>query len=116
MDGADSRLRGLRPLARGLQFNLIIDSEAGGKTPGRAFHERTLKMPEASPKAGDRPTRYVVPGPYPFPERVVPETAPYSMTALVKAVIQRLHDPAAAPGGGLTPSAPAGRIRNYSGT
>jgi hypothetical protein len=76
---------------RGLEFNLIINSEAGGKQSDRAFHERTLKMLEAYLAAGGRPTRYIVESWYEHPKAIVPEDEPHSLTALVKAVIERLQ-------------------------
>ncbi|NOY79648.1 MAG: hypothetical protein GXP31_01455 [Kiritimatiellaeota bacterium] len=75
---------------RGLEFNLIINSEKGGKTSDRAFYERTLRMLDAYVRVGGKPTRYIVQSWYKFPETIVPETAPYSMTALVKAVMEKL--------------------------
>lgn len=77
--------------ARGLEFNLIVNSEQGGKTSDQAFHDRTLKMVDAYVQAGGRPTRYIVQSWYAFPKRLVPETAPHSMTALVRAVMLKLH-------------------------
>ena len=77
--------------SRGLEFNLIVNSEAGGQKSEQAFHERTLKMVDAYVAAGGKPTRYVVQSWYPQPKTVVPETAAHSMTALVKAVILKLH-------------------------
>ena len=85
--------------SRGLEFNLIVNSERGGKTSDKAFCERTLKMIDAYVKAGGRPTRYVVQSWYPYPKAVVPESTGYSMAALVKAAMLRLH-PALARAGG----------------
>jgi len=92
------RIRAFEDFARahGLELNLIINSEKGGKTSDREFYERTLKMLDAYIQAGGKPTRYIVQSWYRFPETIVPETAPYSMTALVKAVLERL-DVAAEP-------------------
>jgi len=78
---------------QGLDFNLIINSEKGGKASDREFYERTLKMLDATLRAGGKPTRYIVQSWYRHPTVIVPETAPFSMTALVKAVLQRLHVP-----------------------
>lgn len=77
--------------SRGLEFNFIANSERGGQTSDRAFYERTLKMLDAYVAAGGRPTRYVIQSWYPFPKTLVPETAPHSMTALVRAAILKLH-------------------------
>ncbi len=88
-----ARIRAYEDFARsqGLEFNLIVNSEQGGKTSDRDFCERTLKMVEAYVEVGGRPTRYIVQSWYDFPKQVVPETAPHSMTALVKAVMAKLH-------------------------
>ena len=84
--------------SRGLEFNLIANSERGGNTSDEAFYERTLKMVDAYVAAGGRPTRYVIQSWYPFPKRLVPETAPHSMTALVRAAMLKLHPAAAVKG------------------
>jgi len=39
-------------------------------------------------QAGGRPTRWFVQSWYPHPKQIVPETAPHTMTALLKAVIE----------------------------
>ncbi|MFV1967434.1 MAG: hypothetical protein ACC628_18550 [Pirellulaceae bacterium] len=77
---------------RGLQFNLIINSEAGGKESDQAFYERTLKMFHTYHAAGGRPTRYFVQSWYEHPKEIVPEDEPHSLTALVRAVIQKLDE------------------------
>ncbi|MFZ5831777.1 MAG: creatininase family protein [Planctomycetota bacterium] len=74
---------------RGLKFNLIVNSQRGGKTSDELFHRETLQMVDAFLAAGGRPDRWFVQSWYPFPKQIVPESAPHSMTALVKAVIQR---------------------------
>ena len=76
--------------SKGLEFTLIANSEKGGKESGRAFHERTLKMVDAYRQAGGRPDRYMIQSWYPYPKKVAPETG-HSMTALVRAVILKLH-------------------------
>ena len=93
------RIRDYEDFARGsgLEFNLIANSEQGGKTSGRAFAERTLKMVDAYVKAGGKPTRYIIQSWYPHPTKVVPETEADTMTGLVKAVMLKLH-PELAPG------------------
>jgi len=77
--------------SRKLEFNFIANSEAGGKTSGVAFAERTLRMVDAYVKAGGKPTRYIIQSWYPHPVKVLPETDPDTMTGLVKAVILKLH-------------------------
>lgn len=86
--------------SRGLEFNLIVNSQEGGKVSDRAFFERTLKMLDAYTAAGGRPTRCIVQSWYTYPRAIVPEEEPYSMTALVKAVIERLDRRARAANGG----------------
>ncbi len=77
--------------ARGLQFNLIVNSEAGGKESDRAFSARTLKMLDMYLASGGRPTRYIVQSWYKHPKTIVPEDEPHSLTGLVKAVMERLQ-------------------------
>jgi len=87
------RIRDYEDFARanGLEFNFIANSEHGGKTSGKVFAERTLKMVDAYVKAGGKPTRYIIQSWYPHPVKAVPETQPDTMTGLVKAVILKLH-------------------------
>ncbi len=87
------RVRALEDYAKseGLQFNLIVNSEAGGKKSAKEFYERTLKMVDAYQAAGGKPTRYIVQSWYPNPRKIQPETAPHTMTALVKAVMLKVH-------------------------
>jgi creatinine amidohydrolase len=77
--------------AEGLDVNLIVNSERGGQQSDELFHRETLRMVDTYLKAGGHPTRWIVQTWYPYPKQIVPETAPHSMTALVKAVIQRLR-------------------------
>ena len=88
---ASSRLPRERGTQTGRPANsaLISNSEAGGKESDRAFFERTLKMVDLYGSAGGRPTRIIVQSWYAYPRTIVPEDEPYSMTALVKAVIER---------------------------
>jgi hypothetical protein len=87
------RVRTYEEFARehGLEFNLIINSEAGGKESDEAFYRRTLKMLDVYIAAGGRPTRYVVQSWYKHPEAVVPEDERFSLTALVKAVMKKVE-------------------------
>lgn len=82
--------------AEGLEVNLIVNSERGGHRSDELFHRETLQMVDTYLKAGGRPTRWIVQTWYPYPKQIVPETAPHSMTALVKAVVQRLRPELAA--------------------
>ena len=83
------RVRAYEDFAReqGLGFNLIVNSERGGHASDEAFYDETLKMVETYLKAGGRPNRWFVQSWYPHPTQIVPESAPHSLTALVKAVI-----------------------------
>jgi hypothetical protein len=77
--------------AEGLEVNLIVNSERGGQQSDELFCEETLRMVDTYLQAGGRPTRWFVQTWYPYPKRMVPETAPNTMTALVKAVIERVR-------------------------
>jgi creatinine amidohydrolase len=77
--------------AQGLEFNLIVNSERGGHESDERFYRETLQMVDTYRKAGGRPTRWFVQSWYPYPKQMVPETAPHTMTALVKAVIQQVR-------------------------
>jgi creatinine amidohydrolase len=98
--------------AEGLEVNLIVNSERGGQQSDERFHRETLQMVDTYLKAGGRPTRWIVQTWYPHPKQIVPESAPYSMTSLIKAVIQKLR-PELAPDARSGPSDP---IRLDSGT
>jgi creatinine amidohydrolase len=93
------RVRSYEDLARkqGLEFNLIVNSERGGHESDERFCRETLQMVDLYRQAGGRPTRWFVQSWYPHPEQMVPETAPHSMTALVKAVIEQVGSGAATP-------------------
>lgn len=74
----------------GWEFNLIVNSETGGKESDKRFFEETLDMVARYQKTGGRPNRYFVQSWYDHPRSIVPATAQYSMTALTKAIMQRL--------------------------
>jgi creatinine amidohydrolase len=80
---------------RGLEFNLIVNSERGGNESDELFYRETLQMVDTYRKAGGRPARWLVQSWYPHPKQIEPETAPHSMTALVKAVIEKVQAGAA---------------------
>lgn len=86
------RVRAYEDFAReqGLEFNLIVNSERGGQESDERYGRETLAMVDLYRQAGGRPTRWFVQSWYPYPKQIVPETAPHSMTALVKAVIERV--------------------------
>jgi len=73
------------------EFNLIVNSEAGGKESDERFFEDTLDMVARYQKSGGRPSRYFVQSWYKHPLKIVPASAPYSMTALAKAVVMQLQ-------------------------
>ncbi len=75
----------------GWEFNLILNSEGGGKTSDRRFHEDTLNMIALYQRAGGRPARYFVQSWYEHPQSIVPCTEPFSMTALAQEVMKRLE-------------------------
>lgn len=86
------RIRELEDITRskGLKFQLIINSEQGGMTSDKAFYENTLKYLDAYRAAGGKPDIYIVESWYKYPIAVTPETKPYSMTALVKKIIEKV--------------------------
>jgi len=84
----------------GLEVNLIVNSERGGQESDERFCRETLQMVETYLHAGGRPTRWFVQTWYPHPKQIVPESAPNTMTGLVKAVIERVRANSEAPGTG----------------
>jgi hypothetical protein len=100
-----ARVRSYEDFAReqGLTFNLIVNSERGGNESDERFFLETLRMVDTYQHAGGRPTRWFVQSWYPFPQQMLPETAPPGMTALVKAVIERVR-------GESQPLMPADRV------
>lgn len=88
-----ARVRAYEEFCRenGWEFNLIVNSEIGGKESDKRFFEDTLDMVDRYQKAGGRPRRYFVQSWYKYPSEIVPETAPYSMTALTKAILLKLQ-------------------------
>jgi hypothetical protein len=88
-----ARVRSYEDFAReqGLTFNLIVNSQRGGQESDERFFRETLQMVDTYQRAGGRPTRWFVQSWYPHPQQMLPETAPPSMTALVKAVMERVR-------------------------
>jgi hypothetical protein len=62
------------------------------------FGRETLQMVDLYRQAGGRPTRWFAQSWYLHPMQIVPETATHTMTALLKAVIERVG-PGARAGG-----------------
>lgn len=91
------RVRDYEDFARrqGLKFNLIVNSERGGQQSDELFCRETLQMVDTYLEAGGRPDRWFVQSWYPHPKRIVPESAPHTMTGLLKAVIERTNAQAA---------------------
>jgi len=90
----------LRRLAKVLKDNGIkVAVECGGTlgfaplddTNGEKSAEIELRKIDRFYQADGKPTRYVIQSWYPHPKTTVPETAPHTMTALVKASMLRLH-------------------------
>jgi hypothetical protein len=94
-----ARVRSYEDFAReqGLTFNLIVNSQRGGQESDERFFRETLRMVDAYQRAGGRPTRWFVQSWYPHPKQMLPEAAPHSMTAVVKAVIERVRGEASQP-------------------
>ncbi len=76
--------------SQGLEFNLIINTEAGARGSDERFCRETLQYLDAYRAAGGSPKRYFVQTWMQHPKNVVPETAPHTMTALAKEVIKRV--------------------------
>jgi hypothetical protein len=87
-----------RARAEKLDVNLIVNSERGGQQSDELFCRETLQMVDAYLAAGGRPTRWLVQTWYPYPKRMAPESDPFTMTGLAKAVIEKV--------GGQRPTAP----------
>ena len=89
-----ARVRAYEDFCRenGLEFNLIINSEAGGKASDRLFFEKTLDMVSRYRKAGGKPDRYFIQSWYKHPTKIVPESEPYSMTSLAKAILTQVGE------------------------
>jgi len=88
-----ARVRRYEDFARsaGLKFNLIANSEAGGRESDESFYNNTLRMVDTYIKAGGRPDRWFIQSWYEHPVQVVPESAKFSMTALIKAAVRRIE-------------------------
>jgi len=76
--------------SQGLDFNLILNCEAGAKEPSERFCKDTLAYIAAYRAPGGSPKRYIVQTWMKHPDRVVPETEPYTLTWLAAEVIRRV--------------------------
>ncbi|MBI4243651.1 MAG: hypothetical protein HY606_06135 [Planctomycetes bacterium] len=83
------RIKDLEAIAKnnGLKFSVIFNSEKGGFQFDALFYEDTLKFIEVYEKSGGDPDIYMIQSWYKHPSDVVPEEQVYSMTNLVKEVI-----------------------------
>ncbi len=80
-------------LDRGLEFNLIINSQRGGKQSAEAFCKDTLAYFELVRRQfKHQPRRFIVQSWYPYPERVLPPDEPYTMTWLTGEIKRRLEE------------------------
>ncbi len=84
--------------AEGLEVNLIVNSERGGQESDERFCRETLEMVDTYKRAGGHPARWFVQTWYPYPKGIVPETAPNTLTALVKLVIEHVQLPSTGAG------------------
>ena len=104
-----ARVRAYEDAARadGLSVNLIVNSERGGQHSDGLFYRETLQMVDVYQRAGGRPTRWFVQSWYPYPKTIVPEDAPHTLTALAKAVLQKVRpDVKTGPAATATPIRP----------
>jgi hypothetical protein len=75
---------------QGLQFNLIVNSEAGGRKSDEEFYNDTLEYVDQYLKLGGHPNRLIIESWYDYPKQLVPESG-HTMTGLAKAVIERVR-------------------------
>jgi len=77
---------------QGLDFNLIVNCEAGAKESSERFCKDTLAYLDAYRAAGGSAKRYFVQTWMKYPDRVVPESEPYTLTWLAAEVIKRVKN------------------------
>ncbi|MCL5270455.1 MAG: hypothetical protein M1457_07885 [bacterium] len=76
--------------SQGLEFTLTINSETpGSANDDKKYYEDTLAYMDAYRGRGGRPDHWLVESWYPGPQKVVPESEPYTFSYLVKAVIEK---------------------------
>lgn len=77
--------------SEGLQFNLVVNSGNADKSQEQSYKD-TLAYIDLYTKRGGHPNRYIIQSWFKHPsgEELVPEDAPYTLTALVKEVILRV--------------------------
>ncbi len=85
-----ARLRDLERYAEGegLDFEMTLNSSYGGMASAQGFYRDTLKFLGAYRESGGTPSLYMIHTWYPFPKKLCPEDEPYTMTNLVKAVME----------------------------
>ncbi|WP_182868090.1 hypothetical protein [Stieleria mannarensis] len=64
----------------GLKFELIVNSEYGGATSNEAFAKRSLEYLDLYHRHGGRPDRYILEGWYRFPDRLGPDSEPFTLS------------------------------------
>ena len=79
-----------RAIKQTLSFDLEMATDIARSAASDNIDD-TLKMLDVYVQAGGKPERYIIQSWYSYPETIAPETAAYSMTALVKAAMQKLH-------------------------
>ncbi len=85
-----ARLRDLEDYvhAHGLEFNLIINTELSPSASDKNNYENCLEYIRLYREAGGAPERYLMQSWKKYPTKLLPETEPYTMTNLTKAVIE----------------------------
>jgi hypothetical protein len=81
---------------RGLGFQMTINSYYGGMASAQGFYRETLKFLAEYRKTGATPSLYMIHSWYHFPTELIPEDEPYTMTHLMKAVIEDFQGEAGA--------------------
>lgn len=87
-----SRIRELEDITHQahLKFELIVNSEDGGATSNQAFAERSLQYLALYRKRGGAPERVVLEGWYQYPDRLGPDTQPYTLSHTALEFARRL--------------------------
>jgi hypothetical protein len=79
--------------SKGLEFNVIFNSQHGGQLSAEDFYNETLAYVKLYRERGGSPDRVIVQSwdTYPTVDQIVPETTTYTNTNLAKEVIRYLH-------------------------
>jgi hypothetical protein len=70
---------------------MIINSEGGGNATPEVFYKRTLAFLDEYHRAGGTPDRILIQTWYRWPEKIVPEIEPFTLTHLVKTVMEKME-------------------------